>query len=371
MIHRFYVNNYRCLDNFELPIEGLSSALLLGKNGAGKSTVGRALQVLQQIGRGVNRVGKLVGERDVSFGRTDVPVRFELSVKLGEWHFEYTLALELPPHFREMRVLEESLTISGDVKFSRQVAELRFPRSGSGQEATMPVDWHLVGLPLVQARSDRDPVHVFQQWLGRMVILQPDPAMISGDSGDESLFPERDLSNLGDWWSGILNHSPAAYAKIDKALRQVMPDLLDIKNPLVAKESRSLIVQFGDASRPQPIPFELLSDGEKCLVAWAMVMAANEAYGPLFCFWDEIDCHLALSEIGDFTGDLRRAFERGGQFVATSHNVEAIHRFSDNNTFVLHRRSHLEPTQVRPLSSFEYTDLAGALARGELTTEVP
>ena len=371
MIHRFYVNNYRCLDNFELPIEGLSSALLLGKNGAGKSTVGRALQVLQQIGRGVNRVGKLINERDVSFGRTNVPARFELSATLHGVRYDYVLALELPTHFREMRVLEESLSISGEVKFSREVAEMRFPRTATGQEATMPIDWHLVGLPLVQARSERDPVHIFQQWLGRMAILQPVPATISGDSDGESLFPERDLRNLGDWWSGMINHSPAAYAKIDQVLRHVMPDLLDIKNPLIAKDSRSLIVQFGSPSRPEPIPFELLSDGEKCLVAWAMVMAANEAYGPLFCFWDEIDCHLALSEIGDFTGDLRRAFARSGQFVATSHNVEAIHRFSDDNTFVLHRRSHLEHTQLRLLSSFEYTDLAGTLARGELTPEAP
>lgn len=365
------MNNYRCLDNFELPVGGLQSALLLGKNGTGKSTVGSALQVLQQIGRGVNRVGKLISEQDMWSGRADVPVRLELSVTLGGVHYDYGLAFELPPHFRELRVREESLTVAGEVKFTRQIAEMRFPRPDGAAEGTMPVDWHLVGLPLVQARSESDPVHVFQQWLGRMVILQPVPSLISGDSLEESLFPERDLSNLGDWWSGILNHSPAAYAKIDSALRQVMPDLVDIKNPLVAKDARSLNVQFGKSASRLPLPFHALSDGEKCMVAWAMVMAANEAYGPLFCFWDEIDCHLALSEIGDFTGDLRRAFQAGGQFIATSHNIEAIQRFSDENTFVLHRRGHLEHTELRPLSSLPYTDLAGALVRGELFPDTP
>jgi predicted ATP-binding protein involved in virulence len=47
VIRRLYVNNYRCLQNFDLPISGKPSALLIGKNGAGKTTVGFALEILQ------------------------------------------------------------------------------------------------------------------------------------------------------------------------------------------------------------------------------------------------------------------------------------------------------------------------------------
>ena len=32
LIRRLYVHNFRCLENFELPISGHSSALLIGKN---------------------------------------------------------------------------------------------------------------------------------------------------------------------------------------------------------------------------------------------------------------------------------------------------------------------------------------------------
>lgn len=83
MIRRLYVHNFRCLENFELPIFGKSSALLIGKNGAGKSTVGLALEILQRIGRGTNRVGDLVKPKDLTRGRTDVPVRFEIEVELA------------------------------------------------------------------------------------------------------------------------------------------------------------------------------------------------------------------------------------------------------------------------------------------------
>jgi hypothetical protein len=371
MIRRFYVNNYRCLDNFVLPVDGLKSSLLIGRNASGKSTVSAALRILQQIGRRVNRVSRLLGPRDISFGRNEVPVRLELAVVLDGLLYEYALAFELPERWPELRVLEESLTVAGEAKFSRQVAEMRFPRTDGRPDGTMPIDWHLVGLPLVQASSDSDPVHLFQQWLGRMILIEPVPALISGDSDEETFFPAGDLSNLGDWWSGLLNHSPAAYGNIDAKLRQIMPDLLDIKNPLVGRDARSLEAQFRSDSRRFRITFDMLSSGEKCMVAWALVMAANEAYGPLFCFWDEVDAHIGISEIGDMVADLRRVFDSGGQFIATSHNIETIHRFSDENTFVLHRRNHLEHTEIRLLNTLEYMDLAGALVRDELLPEAP
>ena len=64
---------------------------------------------------------------------------------------------------------------------------------------------------------------------------------------------------------------------------------------------------------------------------------------------------------------LRKAFQSAGQFIATSHNAEAIRRFSDENTFVLYRNSHLEPTIMRPLKDMQVNgDLVGAMIRGDL-----
>ena len=99
----------------------------------------------------------------------------------------------------------------------------------------------------------------------------------------------------------------------------------------------------------------------------ALVLAANRAYGPLFCFWDEPDNYLDLSEVGQFVLALRKAFQSGGQFIATSHNPEAIRRFSDENTLYLYRKSHLEPTIVRPLNELQVSgNLVDALVRGDV-----
>ena len=182
-----------------------------------------------------------------------------------------------------------------------------------------------------------------------------------------TLQPNLQVSDFGAWFSGLLAYAPAAYAKIDEYLKQVMPDFKDIKNPVIGTDSRSLVVQFSSDQGSLNLSFEDLSDGEKCFMICALVLAANNAYGPVLCFWDEPDNYLALPEVGHFVLALRRAFELGGQFISTSHNPEAIRRFSEENTLVLYRQNHLEPTIVRPLSELKISgDLVSALIRGDV-----
>ncbi len=98
---------------------------------------------------------------------------------------------------------------------------------------------------------------------------------------------------------------------------------------------------------------------KKCLVFLAITIAANAAYGPLVCFWDEPDNFLAPAEVGPALVALCAAFRDPGQLIVTSHNPEAIRQFSNENTMVFYRRSHLEPANVRSVADFR--------ARGELT----
>jgi predicted ATPase len=228
-------------------------------------------------------------------------------------------------------------------------------------------DWNLAALPIVQEGTEKDPLFIFKQWLGRLVILRPVPSLIKGTSESETLQPSIYGMDFGAWFSGVVASAPKAYSRIDAYLKEVMPDLDDIKNPVVGKDARSLEVQFRNETGNVTISFADLSDGEKCFMICAMVLAANDAYGPLVCFWDEPDNHLALSEVGHFVMALRKAFQSGGQFITTSHNPEVIRRFSEENTLVLSRKSHLEPTNVRPLNEIKVNgDLVNALIRNDV-----
>jgi predicted ATPase len=355
------------LENFELPIADRSSVLLIGKNGSGKTTVGLALEILQKIAGGVNLVDSLVKPKDFSRGRADVPMRFEIEVGLGGQTYEYIIAFDSTPGTKGLQIFEERLVINGNPLFTRQLAQVHLPLLIQKDQATFPLDRNVAVLPLMQEPKDKGPLSIFKQWLARSLILRPIPSLISGNSEEETLRPNPQGTDFGAWFSALLASAPAAYGKIDQYLKQVMPDFKEIKNPVIGKDSRSLEVQFSNNLGNVNIPFADLSDGEKCFIICAVVLAANDAYGPLLCFWDEPDNYLALSEVGHFVMDLRKAFQSGGQFICTSHNDEAIRRFSDENTLILYRKNHLEPTQVRPLTEIKvHGDLVSALIRDDV-----
>jgi len=368
MLQRLYTHNFRCLENFEFKPSGNSSVLLIGKNGSGKSTVGKVLRIFQAIGRGVNRVGQLVKQEDFSLGRSDVPMRFELEVQLGAHVFNYMLALELPERFRELRVLEEKLVIDGEVLFSREQALVTLPRDVSDRpQAQFNIDWHMVALPVIQDPEAAGALGVFRDWLAGMVLLAPIPALMHGDAKVGTREPVDNADNWADWLSGLLDRYPSAYAVLSEHLKHVMPDLADFRFERTGKESKSLLVRFKSDKEQCELPAEVLSDGEKCFFLCAVVLAANQCDGPLFTFWDEPDNYLSLNEVSQFVIALRRCFYQGGQVLMTSHNPEAIRRFSDDNTWVLGRRSHMEPSIIRLLGDLAPTsDLIQRLIDGDL-----
>lgn len=376
MIRRLYVHNFRCLENFGLSLDGAHSVLLLGRNGTGKTTVGSALELLQRIARGINRVGDIVQPRDLARGRDGVPMRFEIEADLNGEIYLYSIAFEFPPGFRELRVLDEKLEVAGRPVFTRDLAEVRIARANSKTEVTFGVDWHVIALPIVQEQSIRTPLSVFRTWLSNTLILRPIPSLFRGISDGDGTQPamiDAQSVGIGAWFTDMIATSPATYSQVSGYLRQVMPDFSEITNQVVGKNTRSLQVHFAKGLEQLELDLDQLSDGEKCFVLYSLVIAASTARSPLLCFWDEPDNFLAPDEVGQSIMGLRRAFRDTGQLIVTSHNPETIRRFSDDNTFYLARRNRLEPTTYSTVKTMrergEYAgSLVNALLRGDIAS---
>ena len=371
MLHRIYIHNYGCLVNFDWNLTDIKSCLLIGDNGSGKSTVGRALRVLSQIAKGRNRIGELIKPEDTFLKNPELPVRFEIEVSFQGKRYQYSLALEFPEGFYELRVVEEMLRVDGSILFSRERASVWLGRDkGKNAVPAFSLDWHQAALPMIQPRSEADPLQVFRDFLSSMLLLAPLPPLMKGTSEGKTLSPEYNLADYGRWFSGVLAQYPGAYLSVDRFAKTVMPSFKGLRNIPVGPKASSLIVQFENERGQFSLPFEELSDGEKCFLACALVIAANEYYGPLFCFWDEPDNYLSVAEVGYVVMELRRAFESRGQLVLTSHNPESISQFSHNNTFHLYRRSRLEPTNIRCVKDLEEKnvgrDFITSYIRGDL-----
>ncbi len=364
MIERLYAHNFRCLENFTLDFAGRKSILLIGRNGAGKSTVIECMKLFQGICRGSNRVRDLIAVSDFWQHRTDQPMRFELEVTLAGKRFKYSLSFEWPLNFREARVLDESLSVDGNSIFTRHHAQIQLAGG-----AAFGLDWHTVALPVIEERPGDRAIQDIKTFLGTMVLVAPIPANMTGFAEEPSLLLHRDAANYASCLRALLGQKPAAYGVFESYVKTVIPDFSSIENVERGERGTQLIVKFEQQSpqRNLPVEFKVLSDGEKCFFLSAYLIASNTVGSLNFCMWDEPDNHLSLSEVGQLITSLRKMTNRTGQFVATSHHPETVRKFSDETTFVLARKSHLDPSIPRPLGEFSYQgDLINALIRDEI-----
>ena len=192
---------------------------------------------------------------------------------------------------------------------------------------------------------------------------------MTGFSEEPSMELQGDAGNYASCLSALLVQKPAAYSVFDNYVKTVIPDFSSIENVARGESGTQLIVKFEqqDPRRSLSVAFKALSDGEKCFFLSTYIIASNAVGSPIFCMWDEPDNHLSLSEVGQFITGLRKMPNSSGQFIATSHHPETIRKFSDETTFVLTRKSHLDPVVVRPLADFAYRgDLINALIRDEI-----
>lgn len=292
-------------------------------------------------------------------------MRFEADLTLSNRRFKYAISFEWPPGFREARILSESLSVDGTSVFTRHQAQVQL--SGGG---AFGLDWHVFALTVINEPPGQRAIQDLKTFFATMILIAPVPRNMSGFSEEEpSLELEDDASNYGACLRTLLVQKPAAYSVFDAYIKTVIPDFSSIENPPRGESGTQLIVKFEHISPPRSFSpdFKELSDGEKCLFLSAYIIASNTTRAPVFCMWDEPDNHLSLSEVGQFVIELRKMANRDGQFIATTHHPETVRKFSDENTFVLTRKSHLDPSVVRSLDTFGYTgDLISALIRDEI-----
>ncbi len=365
MIKRLHVHNFRCLENFTLDFAGQPSAVLIGRNGSGKSTVLRVLRVFQKICRGSSRVDNVIRASDFTRHRKELPMHFEVDVALAGKQFRYSISFEWPPEFREARILKEELLCDGLTIFTRKQAQVNL-----AEGTTFGLDWHVFALTVINERPPSQSIQDVKAFFANMMLVAPIPQQIEGFSEEPSTSLDYHAGNYASCLRAMLQQKPKAYSDFEAFIKEVIPDFSSIENRDRGKDGGSqLIVTFEprEAKESASYDFDDLSDGEKCFMLAAYIYASNAAGPPVVCVWDEPDNHLSLSEVGHFITAMRKMTNKGGQFIATTHHPETIRKFSDENTFVLTRRSHVDPAEPKLLDKFGYKgDLIHALVRDEI-----
>lgn len=367
MLKRLYVNNYKTLINFDFKIDSdeyyKHSALFIGKNGAGKTSIAEVLQIFQKIGKGQGNlleteignnnstIPPIVSNNYFSFNQTNSPMEFELEAEIENHNIKYLFSLELK-HSTFLSVKREQLFINGNRKFDRNEADISLK---DDQINSFKYDWHSIYFPIYQDKDNKQNclIKSFKEWLKNMVIISPIPKNMQSKINNKSLFLQQDASNITDWYSYVVGENPDDYGEIKtKYLLHVFPDFEKFHISSDDYGNKNLNIVFRNGKKDISISFDMLSDGEKCLILAAFILIASKVKGNIFCFWDEPDNYLAISEVEYFIATLQKFFLSAGQIFMTTHNPEVMLKFPEDKTYRLYRSDHLSPARLGTIAEW-------------------
>ncbi len=367
MIKRIYVDNYKCLVNFDLQLDELS--LLLGSNGVGKSSVLEVIYAVRQLLGGVAKVT----DRDVfppssltRWQSREVQV-IELVVAVEDDELTYRLEIEHDGKNRRARVTREELQSQDGPLFSFQKGTVQLYRDDHSKGPRYAADWSESALARVPAYGDTNHRLIrFVEHVRRIIICSLYPAGIAAESSSRDPILLRDAGNFVSWYHHMVLARQDLLTDFNRRLQEVIHGFRAINLPPVGQETVAMKVLFDDGKHRYDLGIDEVSDGQRALIAlYALVnLTAGQGYS---LFLDEPDNYVAICELQPWLFSLEDACgEDLPQAVLCSHHPELIDYLGPDAGVLLQREASgaIKPTRVRNLDMHRGLRLSELVARG-------
>ena len=339
MLQRLYIDNYKCLVNFDLPLQELS--LLLGRNGVGKTSVLDVMFALRRLLSGAVRVTSpdAFPTRTLTRWQNRELQTFEIEARLGTDAFRYRLEVQHQRATRQGRVHREDLTSNGQPLFRCDLGTVQLYRDDHSQGPSYAVDRSESALARVAAGDDNQRLTRFRDFMNRIVVCGLHPASFRAESSGEDALLQRDARNFADWYRHVLLERPDVVPGFTSALVEVVDGFRSIRLERVGQEARALMVTFDEGGKDYELRFDEISDGQRALVVLYGLIHLAEGQGYTF-FLDEPDNYVALPEIQPWLMKLADTCgESLQQVVVCSHHPELIDYLGSDLGLVLSREA--------------------------------
>ena len=343
MLKRIYIDNFRCLVNFEIKVEN-NISLFLGANGSGKTTVFEVLRKLQKFIRDDVKVENLFRQSDLTRWETRLIQKFELDIEGNGGIYKYSLEIEHQQDNTFPRMRSEKLTFENQLlsDFNIQIDQGKpigqatiYNDNPSREGASFPgFKWSRSLVGFVYERRENQKLTWFKKRMARFFIVQINPFGMSGESRQEDSHPAWDMSNYAAWFSH-LSGNQGKIINLTMELREVIDGFDFFKNEPVG-EAKILSLSFPKLSK-KPYKLSEMSDGQKVLLALYTLIycAPDEDY--TLCI-DEPENYLALPEIKPW---LRTLFDEcpknNGQALLISHHPALINYLASSSGYWFER----------------------------------
>ena len=352
MLQRLYVDNYKCLVNFDLHLQELS--LLLGPNGVGKTSVLDVVFALRRLLDGSARIT----DADAFSTRTLTrwqKVRlqvFEIEILLDPDRFTYRLEVDHDRSTRRARIHLEKLVHQDERDkgplFEFENGEVRLYRDNYSPGPQYTYDWSESALARIVPRKDNERLTRFLDFVRKIMVCSLYPPIFSAESRGEDPLLQRDTRNFADWYRHVVQERPDLLPEFTYTLQEIIHGYRGIRLEMVGQETRALMVEFDEGGELYKLRFDELSDGQRALIAlYALIhLTADQGYT---LFLDEPDNYVALPEIQPWLRELGDTCgETVPQAVISSHHPELIDYLGCENSYTLQREKSGVVTVRKP-----------------------
>lgn len=368
MLKHIYIDNFRCLVNFELDVDAIN--LVLGSNGVGKSTVFEAIQKIQAFVSGDSKIEKIFKFTDCTRWQTSPIQRFELEILGNGGSYKYELGIG---HNQDKcRVEYERLWFDNQPLLKFELGEVKLYRDNHSEGPQYPFDWSQSMIPSLMPRNDNTKLTWFRERLKRFIIVQIIPPLMLGETSQEEMRLAIKMENFVSWYR-YLSEDQGKVAEIGNILREVLDGFTSFRFERVSEQNLVLKLRFsGGKDSPKPIEYRMgeLSDGQKTLVALYTLIHGTKSEDYTLCI-DEPENFLALPEIQPWLIQLYDLCSEGQlQALLISHHPELINYLLASPIGYWFERQSNAPVRVKRISS-EVADNSGLpvselIARGWL-----
>ena len=330
MLSRLYVDNFRCLENFELDLD--ETNVFLGRNGTGKTSVLNVLRNIQSLVVRGSKVDAVFPARDISLNGQRNEQRFEIETRVGGEAYRYSLVVEHDLSRGMMRVGEETLEHDGNPIFEFKNGNAQLYHADYSKGPSYPFDWSQSGIGFLNEMSTNRKLTQFKKEISNYIIVSCCPPVMSTETRNEDEFLEPLMQNFVGWYRRAAQENMSSISPLFETLREVLPDFDSIRLTESGENSRALKAIFqGPSSEPIRYGFDQLSDGQRTLIVlYSLIHLSSDRRVSLFI--DEPDNYLALGEIQPWLAEaVERVGDSLGQVVVASHHPVTIDYMAGTN----------------------------------------
>ena len=330
MINEIYIDNFRCLTNFQIKPKGFQ--LWLGNNGSGKTSVREALRCVQRLMRGENVEDILNRNSLTSWDkRRNQTIGFSLMID-GEV-YKYELTIEYSNQEDKQRIKQEKLIWKDSTFFLFEEGEAHLYRINwdtkkPEEGAVFPANWGRSVIPTIAKREDNKPLIRFREELEKILLIHPVPLVVRDAAASESRNLSEHAENFAQWYRHLLQEQPAIGYGAKQLLDDVLPGFEQLRLREIG-ESRKLMATFRIGDKDQDFDFMNISDGQRQLIVLYTVLEALRTGIFSTVLIDEPDNFVSMREIQPWLENLNDICDdQGKQALIISHHPEIINKMA-------------------------------------------